>query len=102
MRDLMAPIINGCDCSGLVNAYSLQCDTITREGENGVHLVAQEAHVGCSDGMPSAGHGRDVVEHVAFGLFDGAEVRNHFRRLHDDFSQKQRAGADDFTGKAAE
>lgn len=35
MRDYMAPIINGFDCSGLVNAYSMQCDTVTREGGNG-------------------------------------------------------------------
>lgn len=35
MRDFMAPIINGFDCSGIVNAYSLRCDIINREGENG-------------------------------------------------------------------
>ena len=35
MRDLMAPIINGYDCSGLVNAYSLKCEPFDREGRNG-------------------------------------------------------------------
>ena len=35
MRDSLAPIINGYDCSGLVNAYSLQCEIEEREGENG-------------------------------------------------------------------
>ena len=35
MRDSLAPIITGYDCSGLVNAYSLQCEIEEREGENG-------------------------------------------------------------------
>ena len=30
-----APVIGSFDCAGLVNAYSLQCEIVTREGDNG-------------------------------------------------------------------
>lgn len=35
MPDPLAPIIGQLDCSGLVNAYSMQCEIIEREGDNG-------------------------------------------------------------------
>ena len=35
MRDPLAPIIAGFDCSGLVNRYSMQCEIVEREGGNG-------------------------------------------------------------------
>lgn len=34
-RDYYAPIIAGLDCSGIVNAYSMQCEIFERTGDNG-------------------------------------------------------------------
>ncbi len=44
--------------------------------------------------MPGAGHRRHVVEHLALGLLHRAEVGNDLGGLHDDLSEKERAGAD--------
>ena len=61
----------------------------------GIHLVAEEAYVLGRHGMPEAGHGRYVVEHVALRLFDRSEIRNDFLGLHNDFAQEQGAGTYD-------
>ena len=84
----------------VVAAEVVQEDILLREREDRVHLVAEQPDVAGRDRVPHGAHGRDVVEHVALGLFDRAEVRDHLGGLHDDFAEKERAGADDLAGHA--
>ena len=84
----------------VVAAQVVQEGVVMRQREDSFHLMTEQAHIVSSHGMPGAGHGRDVVEHVAFGLLDRSEIRHDLGGLHDDFAQKQGAGADDLGGHA--
>ena len=66
----------------------------------GVHLMAQQRNVAGGQCVPGGGHGGHIVEHVALGLFRGAEVGDHLGRLHNHLTQQQNTGADDLTHNA--
>ena len=84
----------------VVAAQIVQEGVVVRKCEDCLHLVAEQTHiVGCHC-VPGAGHGRDIVEHVALGLLDGSEVGNDLGGLHDDFAQEQGSGADHLSGHA--
>ena len=86
----------------VVAAQVIEEGVFLREREDGLQLVAEKAHVPRGDGVPGAGHRRDVVEHVALGFLDRAEIRDHLGRLHHDLAEQHRAGADDLRGHAHE
>ena len=65
-----------------------------------IQLMAQEPHVLGGHGVPDGCHGGHVVDHVAFGLVQGAEVGNDLLGLHDDLAQKHGAGAYDLGAHA--
>ena len=79
-------------------AQIIEEGVLVRQRKNRLHLVAEEAHIMRCHGVPGAGHGRDIVEHVALGFLQSPEIRNDLGGLHDDLTQKQGAGADNLGG----
>ena len=79
----------------VVAAQIVQECVLVRQRENSLHLMTEQAHVVGRHGVPCAGHGGYVVEHMALGLVDRAKIRNDLAGFHDDFAQEQCAGADD-------
>ena len=86
----------------VVAAQVVEEGVLVGQGEDGLHLVAEQAHVLCRHCVPGAGHGRDVVDHVALGLFQGPEIGDDLGGLHDDLSEQEGAGADDLGRHAHE
>ena len=65
-----------------------------RKRKDLAQLILQQAHVFGRHGVPGAGHGGDIIEHVAFGLLHCAEIRDDLGGLHDHLAQQQCAGTD--------
>ena len=79
----------------VVAAQVVEEGVLVGKGKDRLHLVAEEPHVVGRHGVPGAGHGGDVVEHVALRLLQGPEVRDDLGGLHDDLAQQEGPGADD-------
>ena len=59
-----------------------------------LYLMAQELDIPCCQSMPDRAHGSHIVQHVAFRLFRGSEIRYNLLRLHNDFTEEYDSRAD--------
>ena len=64
---------------------------LSREGAHNIHLFSQKTDISCGNCIPRCSHRRHIVKHMALRLLYGSEIRRHFIRLHNHFSQKHNA-----------
>ena len=65
------------------------------QGMYNIQLFLKQSHVPGCNGMPGGCHGGDIIQHMAFRLFQGSEIGNHLLRLHHHLPQEKNTGAYD-------
>ena len=80
----------------VVAAQIVQENELLRQREYVVQSLSQKSDVLGSDCIPGRAHRRRVIEHMAFRLVYGSEIRSQLGGLHNDLAEKERARADDF------
>ena len=79
----------------IVAAQVIKERIFPRKIKNRLQLMPEQPHILRRHRVPGAGHGRYIVEHVAFRFLDRAEIRHYLGRFHDNLSQEQHARAHD-------
>ena len=78
-------------------AEIIQEGVLLRKAVYNVHLFFQKADIAGGNAVPGCSHGGYIVKHMAFRFLYSSEIRNNLLRLHNDLTQKNNTGADDFS-----